>query len=100
MKATHIVPRDIVLVKTGDYADYENPDDTEAIIVPGHTISSDMKESDLDFILNHRQIVFSRTSPQYFCGQITFISTTKKKKTAPFQYSSSSALLAVFGLIF
>ena len=45
-------------------AEYENPDDAEAIVVPGHTLSSDMKESDWDFILNHRQIVFARTSPQ------------------------------------
>lgn len=44
--------------------DYENPDDADAIVVPGHTISVDMKESDWDFILNHRQIVFARTSPQ------------------------------------
>ena len=49
--------------ETGD-PDYENPDDAEAIVVPGHTISVDMKESDWDFILSHRQIVFARTSPQ------------------------------------
>ena len=48
--------------KAGD-ADYEDPDTAEAIVVPGHTISVDMSESDWDFILGHRHIVFARTSP-------------------------------------
>lgn len=43
---------------------YENPDDANAIVVPGHTISVDMPEEEWDFILNHPQIVFARTSPQ------------------------------------
>lgn len=46
------------------HPEYENPNDAQAIVVPGHTISVDMKESDWDFILSHRQIVFARTSPQ------------------------------------
>ncbi|KAL7555017.1 hypothetical protein ACHAWF_018598 [Thalassiosira exigua] len=46
------------------HLEYENPGDAEAIVVPGHTISVDMDESDWDFILSHRQIVFARTSPQ------------------------------------
>ncbi len=49
--------------KRGDL-DYENPDDAQAIVVPGHTISVDMSEDKWDFILNHSQIVFARTSPQ------------------------------------
>lgn len=49
--------------KAGD-DDYEDPDAAEAIVVPGHSISVDMSESDWDFILGHRQIVFARTSPQ------------------------------------
>ena len=44
--------------------DYENPDDANAIVVPGHTISVDMPEEEWDFILSHPQIVFARTSPQ------------------------------------
>ena len=48
--------------KAGD-ADYEDPNTAEAVVVPGHTISVDMSESDWDFILGHRQIVFARTSP-------------------------------------
>ena len=44
--------------------DYENPDDAEAIVVPGHEISVDMSEERWDFILGHSQIVFARTSPQ------------------------------------
>ncbi|KAK1737538.1 sodium/potassium-transporting ATPase subunit alpha [Skeletonema marinoi] len=50
--------------RTFGSADYENPDDAEAIVVPGSELSPDMKESDWDFILNHRQVVFARTSPQ------------------------------------
>ena len=45
-------------------AGYENPDEAAAIVVPGHTISVDMPEDEWDFILNHPQIVFARTSPQ------------------------------------
>jgi len=44
--------------------DYENPDDADAIVVAGHTISIDMPEEKWDFILSHSQIVFARTSPQ------------------------------------
>jgi len=50
--------------RTFGSADYENPDDAQAIVVAGSELSPDMKESDWDFILNHRQIVFARTSPQ------------------------------------
>mmetsp|Transcript_24130 Transcript_24130/g.41178 ORF Transcript_24130/g.41178 Transcript_24130/m.41178 type:complete len:1139 (-) Transcript_24130:789-4205(-) len=50
--------------RTFGSADYEHPDDAEAIVVPGSELSPDMKESDWDFILNHRQVVFARTSPQ------------------------------------
>ncbi|KAK1737535.1 sodium/potassium-transporting ATPase subunit alpha [Skeletonema marinoi] len=50
--------------RTFGSADYENPDDAEAIVVPGSELSPGMKESDWDFILNHRQVVFARTSPQ------------------------------------
>lgn len=45
-------------------AGYENPDDADAIVVPGSELSPDMKDSDWDFILNHGQVVFARTSPQ------------------------------------
>jgi sodium/potassium-transporting ATPase subunit alpha len=45
-------------------ADYEDPNDADAIVVTGSELSPDMKESDWDFILNHRQVVFARTSPQ------------------------------------
>ena len=49
--------------RPGD-ADYENPDDADAIVVPGHAISVDMANDEWDFILGHSQIVFARTSPQ------------------------------------
>ena len=42
---------------------YVDPDTADAIVVAGHTLI-DMKESDWDFLLSHRQIVFARTSPQ------------------------------------
>lgn len=50
--------------RTFGSADYENPESVEAIVVAGSELSPDMKESDWDFILNHRAIVFARTSPQ------------------------------------
>ena len=50
--------------RTFGSADYENPNDAEAIVVAGSELSPQMKESDWDFILNHRAIVFARTSPQ------------------------------------
>ncbi|GMI61139.1 hypothetical protein ScalyP_jg7148 [Parmales sp. scaly parma] len=43
---------------------WENPDDALAIVVPGNTISVDTSQESWDFILNHPQIVFARTSPQ------------------------------------
>ena len=46
------------------HPEYEDPNDAQAIVVPGHAISVDMNENDWDFILSHRQIVFARTSPQ------------------------------------
>ena len=45
-------------------SDYEEPDSARAIVVPGHTISVDMSDERWDFILDHPQIVFARTSPQ------------------------------------
>jgi len=45
-------------------SDWQNPDDARAIVVPGHTISVDTSEESWDFILDHPQIVFARTSPQ------------------------------------
>lgn len=50
--------------RTFGSAEYENPESAEAIVVAGSELSPDMKESDWDFILNHRAIVFARTSPQ------------------------------------
>ena len=50
--------------RTPGSPDYEDPNDAQAIVVPGHTISVDMSEERWDFILNHPQIVFARTSPQ------------------------------------
>ena len=44
--------------------DWEDPDTARAIVVPGHTISVDMPDERWDFILDHPQIVFARTSPQ------------------------------------
>ncbi|GMI07156.1 hypothetical protein TrVE_jg8358 [Triparma verrucosa] len=44
--------------------DWEDPDSARAIVVPGSTISVDMPEERWDFILDHPQIVFARTSPQ------------------------------------
>jgi len=49
--------------KPGD-PDYENPNDATAIVVPGHTISTETTKEEWDFILGHSQIVFARTSPQ------------------------------------
>ena len=43
---------------------YQDPDDAKAIVVPGHEIDADMGEEKWDFILEHPQIVFARTSPQ------------------------------------
>jgi sodium/potassium-transporting ATPase subunit alpha len=43
---------------------YQDPDDAKAIVVPGHEIDADMGEERWDFILEHPQIVFARTSPQ------------------------------------
>jgi len=45
-------------------SDWEDPDSARAIVVPGSTISVDMAEERWDFILDHPQIVFARTSPQ------------------------------------
>ena len=49
--------------KEGD-SNYENPYNAETIVVPGHAITADMKESKWDFILNHQQTVFACTSKQ------------------------------------
>ena len=46
------------------HPDYEDPNTADAIVVPGSELSPEMKESDWDFILSHRQVVFARTSPQ------------------------------------
>ena len=43
---------------------YQDPDDAEAIVVPGTDISADMPVERWDEILDHPQIVFARTSPQ------------------------------------
>jgi sodium/potassium-transporting ATPase subunit alpha len=43
---------------------YQDPDDAKAIVVPGHEIDAEMGEERWDFILEHPQIVFARTSPQ------------------------------------
>uniref|UniRef100_A0A7R9U5E7 Cation-transporting P-type ATPase N-terminal domain-containing protein n=1 Tax=Pinguiococcus pyrenoidosus TaxID=172671 RepID=A0A7R9U5E7_9STRA len=43
---------------------YMDPDDAEAIVVPGPKISADMPQERWDEILMHPQIVFARTSPQ------------------------------------
>ena len=47
-----------------DDTTFEDPNDAQAIVVPGHTISVDMDQEKWDFILSHPQIVFARTSPQ------------------------------------
>ncbi|OWZ11191.1 Sodium/potassium-transporting ATPase subunit alpha [Phytophthora megakarya] len=41
-----------------------DPDTAPAIVVPGWTISIDTPQEEWDRILDHRQIVFARTSPQ------------------------------------
>jgi len=46
------------------HPDYEDPNTADAIVVPGSELSPEMKDSDWDFILSHRQVVFARTSPQ------------------------------------
>jgi len=43
---------------------WENPDEAPAIVVPGWTISLDTPVEEWDRILDHKQIVFARTSPQ------------------------------------
>mmetsp|Transcript_18870 Transcript_18870/g.38697 ORF Transcript_18870/g.38697 Transcript_18870/m.38697 type:complete len:1343 (-) Transcript_18870:193-4221(-) len=43
---------------------WQDPEQAQAIVVPGHTISVDMPEEKWDAILAHPQIVFARTSPQ------------------------------------
>lgn len=48
---------------TGD-ANFEDPENAQAIVVPGWEISADMEQDKWDAILEHPQIVFARTSPQ------------------------------------
>lgn len=43
---------------------WQDPEDAQAIVVPGWTISVDTEEEEWDRILSHQQIVFARTSPQ------------------------------------
>ena len=45
-------------------ANFEDPENAQAIVVPGWEISADMEEEKWDAILEHPQIVFARTSPQ------------------------------------
>lgn len=50
-------------VLSGD-ANFEDPENAQAIVVPGWEISPDMEQDKWDAILEHPQIVFARTSPQ------------------------------------
>lgn len=43
---------------------WSDPDEAPAIVVPGWTISLDTPVDEWDRILDHKQIVFARTSPQ------------------------------------
>jgi len=43
---------------------WQDPDEAQAITVPGHKIDVDMPVEKWDAILEHPQIVFARTSPQ------------------------------------
>lgn len=45
-------------------ANFEDPENAQAIVVPGWEISPDMEQDKWDAILEHPQIVFARTSPQ------------------------------------
>ena len=45
-------------------ANFEDPENAQAIVVPGWEISADMEQDKWDAILEHPQIVFARTSPQ------------------------------------
>ncbi|CAM9409721.1 unnamed protein product, partial [Hapterophycus canaliculatus] len=50
-------------LEPGD-ANFEDPENAQAIVVPGWEISADMEQDKWDAILEHPQIVFARTSPQ------------------------------------
>ncbi|CAM9391156.1 unnamed protein product, partial [Sphacelaria rigidula] len=50
-------------LEPGD-ANFEDPENAQAIVVPGWEISPDMEQDKWDAILEHPQIVFARTSPQ------------------------------------
>uniref|UniRef100_H3G603 Cation-transporting P-type ATPase N-terminal domain-containing protein n=1 Tax=Phytophthora ramorum TaxID=164328 RepID=H3G603_PHYRM len=50
-------------LKQGDNG-WVDPNTAPAIVVPGWTISMDTPEEEWDRILDHKQIVFARTSPQ------------------------------------
>ncbi|CAM9196343.1 unnamed protein product [Choristocarpus tenellus] len=50
-------------LEPGD-ANFEDPENAQAIVVPGWEISVDMEQDKWDAILEHPQIVFARTSPQ------------------------------------
>jgi len=45
-------------------AGFEDPEDAQAIVVPGWKLTDDMTEEQWRAILEHPQIVFARTSPQ------------------------------------
>ena len=45
-------------------ANFEDPENAQAIVVPGWEISATMEQDKWDAILEHPQIVFARTSPQ------------------------------------
>src|SRR5690606_26589712 len=49
--------------RPGDFG-YQDPDEARAIVVPGSKIDAEMGEEAWDFILEHPQVVFARTSPQ------------------------------------
>ncbi|CAN0252268.1 unnamed protein product, partial [Ectocarpus sp. 13 AM-2016] len=50
-------------LEPGD-ANFEDPENAQAIVVPGWEISPEMEQDKWDAILEHPQIVFARTSPQ------------------------------------
>jgi sodium/potassium-transporting ATPase subunit alpha len=50
-------------LEPGD-ANFQDPENAQAIVVPGWEISADMPQDRWDAILEHPQIVFARTSPQ------------------------------------